>query len=356
MSCPSNSVLREEVDDLAFKSKWVGETDYFFLREEVDDLAEHSGGFRRGGSFRRRMSRGVSSFRRQVGISDLSHTDLCIFSKQVFHSLQNLRHKNRRKSKLEEGLKENNTNLSLKRHQKKKAPEPPRFVRKPLGSPKKSEEEKKRLEAISIPSKNSAENEYEGTPRKPVEVVRPPQPAPRKSKLVQSPPPVEEEQEESEDEDEDEDEEDEDEYEYEVDEEEEDLEKVKSRVQNQYYNKQTLTMVEGKERVENGRAVIGNEFERENEKTSEADTVDEEYNDNTKDPNSESRWDSEEDDMEDEIENIDIDQDNLHDEVARHNEVEEEIRLRKPTPGSKIADLTNIIEAQLHSRAARSII
>ena len=328
----------------------------FVLREEVDDLAEHSGGFRRGGSFRRRMSRGVSSFRRQVGISDLFHTDLFIFSKQVFHSLQNLRHKNRRKSKLEEGLKENNTNLSLKRHQKKKAPEPPRFVRKPLGSPKKSEEEKKRLEAISIPSKNSAENEYEGTPRKPVEVVRPPQPAPRKSKLVQSPPPVEEEQEESEDEDEDEDEEDEDEYEYEVDEEEEDLEKVKSRVQNQYYNKQTLTMVEGKERVENGRAVIGNEFERENEKTSEADTVDEEYNDNTKDPNSESRWDSEEDDMEDEIENIDIDQDNLHDEVACHNEVEEEIRLRKPTPGSKIADLTNIIEAQLHSRAARSII
>ena len=60
--------------------------------------------------------------------------------------------------------------------------------------------------------------------------------------------------------------------------------------------------------------------------------------------------------MEDEIENIDIDQDNLHDEVACHNEVEEEIRLRKPTPGSKIADLTNIIEAQLHSRAARSII
>ena len=328
----------------------------FVLREEVDDLAEHSGGIRRGGSFRRRMSRGVSSFRRQVGISDLFHTDLFIFSKQVFHSLQNLRHKNRRKSKLEEGLKENNTNLSLKRHQKKKAPEPPRFVRKPLGSPKKSEEEKKRLEAISIPSKNSAENEYEGTPRKPVEVVRPPQPAPRKSKLVQSPPPVEEEQEESEDEDEDEDEEDEDEYEYEVDEEEEDLEKVKSRVQNQYYNKQTLTMVEGKERVENGRAVIGNEFERENEKTSEADTVDEEYNDNTKDPNSESRWDSEEDDMEDEIENIDIDQDNVDNEVARHNEVEEEIRLRKPTPGSKIADLTNIIEAQLHSRAARSII
>ena len=135
-------------------------------------------------------------------------------------------------------------------------------------------------------------------------------------------------------------------------EEEEDLEKVKSRVQNQYYNKQTLTMVEGKERVENERAAIGNENERENENTSEADTVDEEYNDNTKEPNSESRWDSEED----EIENIDIDQDNLHDEVARHNEVEEEIRLRKPTPGSKIADLTNIIEAQLHSRAARSII
>ena len=131
----------------------------------------------------------------------------------------------------------------------------------------------------------------------------------------------------------------------------EDLEKVKSRVQNQYYNKQTLTMVEGKERVETGRAAIGNEFERENENTSEVDTVDEEYNDNTKDPNSESRWDSEED----EIENIDIDQDNLHEEVARHNEVEEEIRLRKPTPGSKIADLTNIIEAQLHSRAARSI-
>ena len=327
----------------------------FVLREEVDDLAEHSGGFRRGGSFRRRMSRGVSSFRRQVGISDLFHTDLFIFSKQVFHSLQNLRHKNRRKSKFEESLKENNTNLSLKRHQKKKAPEPPRFFRKPLGSPKKSEEEKKRLEAISIPSKNSAENEYEGTPRKPVEVVRPPQPAPRKSKLVQSPPPVEEEQEESEDEDEDEDDE-EDEDEFEVDEEEEDLEKVKSRVQNQYYNKQTLTMVEGKERVENGRAAIGNEFERENENTSEADPVDEEYNDNTKDPNSESRWDSEEDDMEDEIENIDIDQDNLHDEVACHNEVEEEIRLRKPTPGSKIADLTNIIEAQLHSRAARSII
>ena len=190
-------------------------------------------------------------------------------------------------------------------------------------------------------SKVGTENEYEGTPRRPQQLLRPPQPAPRMSKLPQTLP-SEEEDESEEDDDE---YEEEDEEEEEEGDEEEDIEEVKNRVQNQYYNKQTLTLVEGRhdncqERNEKG------QVEDENEEFSEESTLHERYNDNTtKEPKSESEWDSEEEAMEAEIENIEMNEDN--------KEVEEEIRLRKPTPGSKIADLTNIIEAQLHRRAAR---
>ena len=61
-----------------FTTMWNGMTTNFtffyaaVLREEVDELAEQSVGRRRGGSLRRRMSRGVSSFRRQVCFLDLS--------------------------------------------------------------------------------------------------------------------------------------------------------------------------------------------------------------------------------------------------------------------------------------------
>merc|ERR1712080_207812 len=123
-------------------------------REEVDELAEQSVGKGRGGSLRRRMSRGVSSFRRQV-----------------FHSLQKLRHNSRRKSELEKTANENGHlgDVNQKRR-KKKAPEPPRFVRIPLGSPKKSKElspgKNMSLEGASMVSKVGTENEYEGTPRR----------------------------------------------------------------------------------------------------------------------------------------------------------------------------------------------
>ena len=235
------------------------------------------------------------------------------------------------------------------KRRKKKAPEPPRFVRIPLGSPKKSKEcslgANTNFEGPSVASKVGAENEYEGTPRRPVHILRPPQPAPRRSKLPQ-PLPSEEE-----DESEEEDDEDEDEDEDEEGDEEEDLEEVKNRVQNQYYNKQTLTLVEG--RQENGQERIEmGQVEDQNEEFSEESTLHERYNNGTKEPKSESEWDSEEEAMEAEIENIEMNEDN-NDEIK---EVEEEIRLRKPTPGSKIADLTNIIEAQLHSRAARYIL
>ena len=190
------------------------------------------------------------------------------------------------------------------------------------------------------------ENEYEGTPRRPLQLIRPPQPAPRKSKLPQTTPSEEEEDESEEEDDEEEtgEEDDEDEEEEEEGDQEEDLEEVKNRVQNQFYNKQTLTLVEGRqdnwqERTE--------KVEDDNEEFSEESTLHERYNDDAKEPKSESEWDSEEEAMEAEIENIEMNEEN---EVR---EVEEEIRLRKPTPGSKIADLTNIIEAQLHSRAAR---
>ena len=144
-----------------------------------------------------------------------------------------------------------------RRSRKKKAPEPPRFVRKPLGSPKKNNdcraEQNINTEGASIVARACTENEYEETPRK--ELLRPPQPAPRKSKLPQTLSSSEE------DESEEEQEEDEDEEE----EEEEDLEEVKNRVQNQYYNKQTLTLVEG--RQDSGRERI-EKVEDENEEFS----------------------------------------------------------------------------------------
>ena len=200
------------------------------------------------------------------------------------------------------------------------------------------------LEGASVVSKVVSENEYEGTPRRPQQHMRPPQPAPRKSKLPQTLPSEEENESEEEDEEEETGEdEDEDEEEEEGDEE-EDLEEVKNRVQNQFYNKQTLTLVEGKRDNFQDRT---EKVADDNEEFSEESTLHERYNDDTKEPKSESEWDSEEEAMEADIENIEMNEDN---EVR---EVEEEIRLRKPTPGSKIADLTNIIEAQLHSRAAR---
>ena len=225
-----------------------------------------------------------------------------------------------------------------RRSRKKKAPEPPRFVRKPLGSPKKNNdcraEQNINTEGASIVARACTENEYEETPRK--ELLRPPQPAPRKSKLPQTLSSSEE------DESEEEQEEDEDEEE----EEEEDLEEVKNRVQNQYYNKQTLTLVEG--RQDSGRERI-EKVEDENEEFSEESTLHERYNNDAKEHKSESEWDSEEEEMEAEIENIEMGEDD------KIEEVDEEIKLRKPTPGSKIADLTNIIEAQLHNRVARYV-
>ena len=270
---------------------------------------------------------------------------------QVFHSLQKLRHNSRRKSELEKTANENGHQGDMnQKRRKKKAPEPPRFVRIPLGSPKKSKEsspgKNMSLEGATTVLKVGTENEYEGTPRRPLQHSRPPQPAPRMSKLPQTLPSEEEDESEEED---DEDEEDDDEEEEEDGDEEEDLEEVKNRVQNQYYNKQTLTLVEGKQDICQERV---DKVEDENEEFSEESTLHERCNDDTKEPKSESEWDSEEEAMEAEIENIEMNEED-NEEENEEREVEEEIRLRKPTPGSKIADLTNIIEAQLHSRAAR---
>ena len=60
--------------------------------------------------------------------------------------------------------------------------------------------------------------------------------------------------------------------------------------------------------------------------------------------------DKEEDGDEDEEKHDDEDRQRHEEEdVEEMTLIEEEIKLKKPQPGSKIADLTNIIEAQVHS-------
>jgi hypothetical protein len=136
----------------------------------------------------------------------------------------------------------------------------------------------------------------------------------------------------------------------------EDWGEVQGRLRGQSFDRRTLTLVQGEpsdneEEVESEEEEDEYEEEEEdlaegNEDVSEVSTLQGDKDKASKQKEEDSEWDTEEEqdaEEKDDIENIDME------------DLEEEIKLKRPTPGSKIADLTNIIEAQLHSRAGRSV-
>ena len=279
-------------------------------REEVDALARES--VHKRGSLKRRMSKGMTSFRRQV-----------------FQSLQNLRKRQPTMDREGRGLR-----------RKKKAPQPPRFV---------GRLDKDREGSAGARGGGNKGNEYEGTPR-----LGPPLPAPRLSviRTRQQPEKEEEEVEEEAEDEEDEEYEEDSEDDSEEEDDQEDIEDVKARLQGQHYNGQTLTMVQGSlfskdEDEEEDEEDKHDECEKEDVEEEDESTLKgiSNKNQSQNELDEASEWDTEEGEEnaeevgDDEIENIDM----------------EEIKLRRPKAGSKIADLTNIIEAQLHNRASRSV-
>ena len=287
-------------------------------REEVDQLARES--VHKRGSLRRRMSKGVSSFRRQI-----------------FRSLQNLRQSSRAPEAVEK-----------RRRKKQKAPEPPRFPERrqsapPAGGSQGEEEERSRSGEIHLrlptdsPADQREGNEYVEAPR------RAPQPAPRRSVQQTAVKTEEESEKESESESEDESEEESEEVSHE-----EDMEEVKARVASQRYDGQTLTLVQGREGA-HGEEESEDEEEQETEKEiSEASTLQGNYHKQTKDIQAESNWDSESEHNHSDY----AKDDNQIEDIEIEDDVEN-INLRRPKQGSKIADLTNIIEAQLHGRRSQ---
>ena len=269
--------------------------------EEVETLALQS--IVKHGSIKKRLSKGMSSFRRQI-----------------FRSLQNLRVESPSKAA------DNAVTVRKRKSPKKKsAPQPPRMVQ--------------------TSKEKSLENEYVQSPKR-----LPPKPAPRQSKIVAppSPEPQSDQSEEEIDSSEEEDEEDE---------------------EMEQFDHDIIGMLVDKEkREQNLNAYQVQEKER-NDAELEDDSITEDEDDNvSKDGDSEehnvekevpqkaeeddddvtvvddgSIWDSDDEDNEivEEVINIDV-----------HHDMEaEEIKLRRPEPGSRIADLTNIIEAQLGRRS-----
>ena len=264
-------------------------------KEEVEKLASQAS--MKKGSLKRRMSKGMSSFR-----------------KQIYNSLQNVRFKRR----------ENKNIKSRKRSPKKNvAPQPPNITNV----------QNQESEEVSSPEKGET-NVYVPSPKR-----LPPKPIPRQSKMRQpDPDPVSEISDTEEDEDDDE-------YQDEGD--------ISSIVQNdkqnsklQDKNTKEFFIADCKNDVDIVHSIDEHCID-ENDKRSdysdyseEEDHV-EEFKDEFIDPDTEdeqaSIWDSEED--------------NEIDEIADVHQEPEEIKLRRPKPGTKIADLTNIIETQLHRRS-----
>ena len=280
--------------------------------KEVDSLVNQ--GMMKHGSIKKRLSKGMSSFR-----------------KQIFRSLQNLRVEEP-KSKLSSP---DTKNIRKRKSPKKKsAPQPPKMP------------EKQSLN-------KATENEYVENP-----VKLPPKPAPRQSKAVALP----QESDSDESENESVSSEDEEEDEFEVhgrkivsEQDEEDIigmfvdrerDVIGMLVDKENEEKQVtkLNLIEEpNDPIPNTDEDCDNISEEEVEDEEEdlqavSDDVNDEKEDITEvDDENDSVWDSEEENCND-IVNADV-----------HTEPEE-IKLRKPQPGSKIADLTNIIEQQLHRR------
>ena len=269
--------------------------------EEVETLALQS--IVKHGSIKKRLSKGMSSFRRQI-----------------FRSLQNLR--------VESPSKAADQTISVRKRKspkKKSAPQPPRMVQ--------------------TTKVKSLENEYVQSPKR-----IPPKPAPRQSKII-APPSPEPQSDQSEEEIDSSDEE---------DEEDEEMEQ---------FDHDIIGMLVDKERREQNLNTYQVQEKERNDAEQEDDSITEDDDDNlSKDGDSEehnvekevpqkadendddvtvvddgSIWDSddEDNDIVEEVINIDV-----------HHDMEaEEIKLRRPEPGSRIADLTNIIETQLGRRS-----
>ena len=275
-------------------------------REEVEALASQSS--LKHNTIRSRLSKGMSSFR-----------------KQIFRSLQNLNSsKQQHKSPPTEIIKKK------KSPKKKLAPSPPVF---------------KRVSSSESAKLDTQNNIYVDSP-----VRLPPKPAPRASKVAESFQKCEIPSSSSSSEDE---------FEEHIDIEQHGNIKINTIVvhrNNECEDNDTIGEVEN---LSENKSITNNELEtevedqeeeneeneeEEEEEEEERDEVDRTFDANDTDVEDEDRtfsWDSEENIAE--IENV----------GPQEVKVAEEIKLAKPRPGSKIADLTNIIESQLHRRAAR---
>ena len=285
-------------------------------REEVETLASQSS--LKHATLKSRLSKGMSSFR-----------------KQIFRSLQNLNSsKQQHKSPL-------NENIKKKKSPKKKLapppPPPPQTLFKRVSS----------SETCS-PKLDTQNNIYVDSP-----VRLPPKPAPRASKVAgfvqkceipscssSSEDEFEEHidigepnikintilvhrNDESEDED--------------TFDDVENLSENKSITNHEQEEEEEIEEVEEmeeEEEEEEGRDVVDRTFDANDTDVEEEDTA---ADDRT------FSWDSEDNENIAEIENVE----------TQDEKVAEEIKLARPRPGSKIADLTNIIESQLYRRAAR---
>ena len=277
-------------------------------KEEVDTLASQSS--LKHGSLKKRLSKGMSSFR-----------------KQIFRSLQNL---NSTKHQQKSFLSENKTKKKSPKKKLAPPPPPPPTLFKRVSS----------TESCSLKPDNHS-NVYVESP-----VRLPPKPAPRASKITEvvqkfeTPPSSSSEDSEEE-------------FEEHIDigesgnnkinintievhrngdSEDDDEEDTFDNVENLTDNK---SATDNEEKDSEDRDVIDRTFEADASELEE-DEEDTAANDKT------FSWDSEDNDNIAEIENVDMSE-----------ERKTEIKLSRPRPGSKIADLTNIIESQLYRRAAR---
>ena len=290
--------------------------------EEVESLVFHS--FSKHGSVKKRLSKGMSSFR-----------------KQIFRSLQNLRTDNapKQSQKLSPARPQSSlsqhvsSNFRKKSPKKRAAPQPPKMVQS------------------AATNSCVVENEYVETPE-PELLPLPPKPAPRHSKLL----PQQVSPDQSSYDSEVESEEDLGEEEMETDDEGNDFEiKASSHIEDvigdfvdrerdlikefvekecaEKYIEQSYDEVSSisNQSIDNRKGNIIPKDDNEDDLNDDVTVVDED---------DASLWDSDED-----VEQVE-DLDEIVEADVHHEP--EEIKLRKPTPGSKIADLTNIIEQQLH--------
>ena len=265
------------------------------------------------GSLKRRMSKGMSSFR-----------------KQIHHSLQSLRLKRKESEDF------SNSKKRKRSPKKAAAPQPPQIIHHVN---ELSQEETKTMQ------KGSETNIYVPSPKR-----FPPKPLPRQSKQQ-----IIEPQQKLDNLSSSSSEEDENEVSF-------NTTRHESRAEENDQNKNTIVVVENRddnnefdssseennsdlqENEENECTDIDDEEMNEGTRISESEKEDRDENQKAPDTEDEqaSLWDSEEDR---EIEDSDVE------EIVQIHKEPEEIKLKRPTPGTKIADLTNIIETQLHRRS-----